>query len=117
MSSWHAATAPLARAATHDRGYFESKYDRGQIFKASHMLESYHVLSTIVVQWDITSLPDLRPLAVGSFPFHCFDAPPVFKGAFTGLHVINADVARIRCASRAKQKAVEHFKFGLVVSG
>ena len=49
-----------------------------------------HGLSTIVVQWDVTTWSECR--AHGAFPFHVFDAPAVFKGAFTGLHITDADV-------------------------
>ena len=110
LSSMQAGVAPLMRAATHDRAYFESTYDRGQILTAVHMLESYDVLSTIVVQWDVTTLPDQRCDARGVFPLHCFDAAPVFKGAFAGLHITDADIARIACASKANYSAVVKFK-------
>ena len=110
LSSRRAAAAPLVRAATHDRGYFEFKYDRGQIFNASHMLESYDVLSTVIVQWDVTTLPDEQCAAVGAFPLHCFDAPEVYQGAFVGLHITDADIARLACASKEHQYRVTAFK-------
>ena len=67
-----------------------------------------HGLSTIVVQWDVTTWSECR--AHGAFPFHVFDAPAVFKGAFSGLHITDEDIARIACASKAHCEAVKEFK-------
>ena len=77
LSSLRAKYAPVERALAHDRGYCESTFDDTQILKASavRMLESYDVLSTVIVQWDVTTLPDEQCAAVGAFPLHCFDAP------------------------------------------
>ena len=52
----------------------------------------------------------LSTVVVGVFPLHCFDAAPVFKGAFAGLRITDADIARIACASRANYSAVVKFK-------
>ena len=102
----------MERALAHDRGYCESTFDDTQILKASavRMLESYDVLSTVIVQWDVMTLPDEQCAAVGAFPLHCFDAPEVYQGAFVGLHITDADIARIACASKANCEAVKQFK-------
>ena len=49
--------------------------------------------------------------AIGVFPFHVFDAPPVYKGAFSGLHITDADVARIARASKGNYAAVVEFEW------
>ena len=98
------------RAAARHRGYFEPRRDRDRIFFAAlHMLESYDVLSTIIVQWSADSMFECHDEAIGIIPFHVFDAPPVYKAAFSGLHITDADVARIARASRGNYAAVVKF--------